>query len=845
MSVNGITLGRSSTKKKTLDPDWDQERKSFLVTREEHLAGGKKKSRSWSKSKKQTTDDKTAASRASWGSSAVVVLEVFDHDMVGSDDPLGRVTLTGQELLGCMAFGKAEAWPLFERSPFDNDDDAVGADITEGNDAHDFTAALVGETKAEDSGYAMPLGPRAKGTLTFSLSLSAAGTVARAAQAAEAARLAEIELRRVESHWPVWLRLHDEEAHHAWWVHTPSGNGYYNPPSLKALRENSEGSASKTAIKEAEAELLALRLRCLPEEMEPRELTEEEEEQRWERPYPFRPAPAETGLGHAGSASLPSSTIVSTFPPLQWLIHTSARRLSMWARVRCARERVLRARAKKMRRSNGGGSAQEWVQAFDPITSRTYWWNALADDAYDKHQVSDAADVDVEGKGNNNNNLDYVRQSMRRRMPLVWDNPPVAHVAAMGLWLRCMDPLAKQWYYLRTRDEPISVVPSTAPSLLRVVTTGPLVDSPASRWMRSLPMVFTPGGSHPQVSASITIQAAYRGWRSRMQNGWLRKVLFERPEVFVWAEAFTRQQKRRRLRIAKSSSGGESLTAPDEIAEQRVNMARKKLKGICEAFSLPWARRMSRRTDRRKALNSALKTVEAAIEASLIAGQSVTKCAETAMAEASAAAAAAAAEAANGKSNKSMSPKATTQTLKKQNTAASKQEAAMKALVTDFEFKVTDAAKATAGATAIVCWREVETAYRLKRLLAGLTSLDIYRLPAPANEDMPGGDESGDSSAELRWVSQMANAKTAHVVFANPVIILLSHCLVFPFPFIFPAVLLPFPRTLEQQQCTVCVRPPWRIEACDLACGSDMRRHYGESWKGLSTRAAALGGNAK
>ena len=52
-----------------------------------------------------------------------------------------------------------------------------------------------------------------------------------------------------------------------------------------------------------------------------------------------------------------------------------------------------------------------------------------------------------------------------------------------------------------------------------------------------------------------------------------------------------------------------------------------------------------------------------------------------------------------------------------------------------FQSKVKQASQALEGTIGIVAWYEVETVYRLKRLLAGLTALDIYHLVAPASED--------------------------------------------------------------------------------------------------------------
>ena len=54
---------------------------------------------------------------------------------------------------------------------------------------------------------------------------------------------------------------------------------------------------------------------------------------------------------------------------------------------------------------------------------------------------------------------------------------------------------------------------------------------------------------------------------------------------------------------------------------------------------------------------------------------------------------------------------------------------------------VKNASEAAEGSAAMVAWYEVETVYRLKRLLAGLTAMDIFKLPAPSHEDVGAAHE--------------------------------------------------------------------------------------------------------
>jgi hypothetical protein len=71
--VNGISVGSSKTIKKTLQPEWNQT-KQLLVHRKKHFQ---------------------KANKTRWQDSEVI-FEVYDHDLVGTDDPLGRIVLNGE-----------------------------------------------------------------------------------------------------------------------------------------------------------------------------------------------------------------------------------------------------------------------------------------------------------------------------------------------------------------------------------------------------------------------------------------------------------------------------------------------------------------------------------------------------------------------------------------------------------------------------------------------------------------------------------------------------------------------------------------------------------------------------
>ena len=81
VSVNGVAIGSSKTIKKTLNPEWNQQ-KSLLVHRKKHF-------------------EKTNVKK--WKNSELV-FEVYDHDVVGNDDPLGRIVLKGSGMLFEMLF---------------------------------------------------------------------------------------------------------------------------------------------------------------------------------------------------------------------------------------------------------------------------------------------------------------------------------------------------------------------------------------------------------------------------------------------------------------------------------------------------------------------------------------------------------------------------------------------------------------------------------------------------------------------------------------------------------------------------------------------------------------------
>jgi Leucine-rich repeat (LRR) protein len=73
-SVNDVVIGQSKTIKKTLNPKWD-ERKEFVIHSD------------------------TPLSFLSPPTNVRLVFEIFDWDLVGDDDPLGRITIEGAELL--------------------------------------------------------------------------------------------------------------------------------------------------------------------------------------------------------------------------------------------------------------------------------------------------------------------------------------------------------------------------------------------------------------------------------------------------------------------------------------------------------------------------------------------------------------------------------------------------------------------------------------------------------------------------------------------------------------------------------------------------------------------------
>ena len=78
--VNEVSAGKSQVQSKTLNPVWNEMNVEMLITRKKHFGSGKKGKRP-----------------STWRDSSLV-FEIFDHDMVGLDDPIGRITLKGEEL---------------------------------------------------------------------------------------------------------------------------------------------------------------------------------------------------------------------------------------------------------------------------------------------------------------------------------------------------------------------------------------------------------------------------------------------------------------------------------------------------------------------------------------------------------------------------------------------------------------------------------------------------------------------------------------------------------------------------------------------------------------------------
>ena len=138
-----------------------------------------------------------------------------------------------------------------------------------------------------------------------------------------------------------------------------------------------------------------------------------------------------------------------------------------------------------------------------------------------------------------------------------------------------------------------------------------------------------------------------------------------------------------------------------------------RLEDIITNFELPYRHRKSRRPDRRKVLNKTHEVIVLAVTASIAAGNRIAASRGMTMTQ----------QLAKPSSGGGISDKRTTQQI-------------MVDEVDAFTKKVSEASDAVQGASAMVAWYEVETVYRLKRLLAGLTAMDIYCLPAPAHEDV-------------------------------------------------------------------------------------------------------------
>jgi hypothetical protein len=554
--VNDVAAGKSQTLSKTLNPVWNETDKELLITRKKHFGSGK-----------------TGKRPACWRN-ASLVFEIFDHDLVGMDDPIGRITFKGEELALFLATStmigveaSSGAFPLYERG-----------DGTQ----------------------------RAKGTLSVTASLSPANNEAEEALQRELKRLEDLEARKVDAPWPVWMKLYDQEVHNYYFVNSATGESTYELPV----------PADSTFERES-----SRRARALPEQ-------------------------------------------IAAGPPDAYLRHMSACKIqTRVARRRSARQRVRKKRGAKVLETNGGGTGQTWVECFDPLASRPYYWNTTEPTIPEEREI-------------------------------VWDVAPTELIDLRRQIIRSVDPQSRRYYYHTT--------PFTADT-----------------WAWDLPATFHPGGTSHKISAAIVIQSGYRSYFSRMARTSRReRARMVDVEAVVGGGSSPKARRRGRLRmkkkksVATASADDADMTA-DERAQVVLTKAVTRLEGVIAAFELPYRHRESRRADRRKVLNRARTIIQMAVSMSEIAGNQI------ALARGSGTAA-------------KKAPKSVAITTKG---AGRTTKEIMNDEVAAFEDKVKQAAQALEGTVGIVAWYEVETVYRLKRLLEGLTALDIYHLIAPASED--------------------------------------------------------------------------------------------------------------
>ena len=112
---------------------------------------------------------------------------------------------------------------------------------------------------------------------------------------------------------------------------------------------------------------------------------------------------------------VPSPEEIAKGPPDVYTRHISALKIQTCvARRRSARNRVWRQRGAKMMKTNGGGAAQSWVECFDPVSCRLYYWKCGA--------IIESTEI-------------------------AWDTPPEELVDLRRRIIRSVDPQSGRFYY--------------------------------------------------------------------------------------------------------------------------------------------------------------------------------------------------------------------------------------------------------------------------------------------------------------------------------------------------------------------------------------------------------------
>ena len=271
---------------------------------------------------------------------------------------------------------------------------------------------------------------------------------------------------------------------------------------------------------------------------------------------------------------------------------------------------------------------------------------------------------------------------------IVWDQPPKEMKELRSKWIRSYDATVGKFYY---HQPPFDM----------------------GSWQWNIPKEFTPGGRATVVSAATSIQGMYRSFLSRM--GHTRKG--ERKNMFSFTTMTTGKKKfKKKLRVVqRAKQTATEMSTADERAEIKLTKSVKRLEDVIENFELPFRHRSSRRSDRRKVLNATQTAIADAVTMSAAAGNRIA-------------------------ASRGLDTPALTKPTTEGKLSRTQQEI-MSDEVEAFVQKVKLATEAVDGATAMIAWYEVETVYRLKRLLAGLTAMDIYHLSAPAQEDIGSAHE--------------------------------------------------------------------------------------------------------